>query len=66
MTRDRDMDFANITFEHYNLARIMVKLLRDDAMLENYRKAAATRACDYGYEAYLKRFEELVGRYVKR
>ncbi len=65
MTRERDMDFANITFEHYNLARIMVKLLRDDAMLEKYSVAAAARACDYGCDAYLKRFEELTGRYVK-
>ncbi len=66
MTYDRDMDFAHITEEHFNLAEVMVELLRDPEKMNRYHEAAAKRARDFGYDEYHTRFDELVkGSYAQ-
>ncbi len=66
MTYERDMDFAHITEEHFNLAEVMVELLRDPEKMKRYREAAVKRARDFGYSEYHMKFDELVkGAYAK-
>ncbi|MCR4595945.1 MAG: glycosyltransferase [Lachnospiraceae bacterium] len=65
MEFERDMDFAHITEEHFNLAEVMIELLRNEEKLRHYREAASKRAGAYGYEQYRDRFNELVSKYVQ-
>lgn len=56
MSRERDMDFAHFEDEHYNLAEVMIDLLRNDEMIERYKAAAKDRARTYDYDTYRRQF----------
>lgn len=66
MTYERDMDFAHITEEHFNLAEVMVELLRNPERMSHYHEAAAKRAREFAYSEYHERFDELAkGSYAQ-
>jgi N-acetylgalactosamine-N,N'-diacetylbacillosaminyl-diphospho-undecaprenol 4-alpha-N-acetylgalactosaminyltransferase len=56
MTRDRDMDFAHFEDEHYNLAEVMIELLKNEDRLNGYKEAAKRRAQAYDYKTYRRQF----------
>ncbi len=56
MTRDRDMDFAHFEDEHYNLAEVMIELLKNEERLNGYKEAAKRRAQAYDYKTYRRQF----------
>ena len=62
LSRERDMDSTNITDEERSLAEVMISLLQNKEMLENYKQAAAARAQKYSYEAYVENFSVLVDK----
>ncbi|MCR5595879.1 MAG: glycosyltransferase [Lachnospiraceae bacterium] len=60
LSYDKDMDFAHITAEHFNLAEAIVDLMHDDAKMASYSKKAMERARMFGYEEYHDNFDKLV------
>ena len=56
MTYEKDLDYAHITEEHFNLASVILSLLRDQDKLDSYHEKARERAREFGYEPYLKNF----------
>lgn len=59
MQRERNLNPDYISAEERRMADIVVKLLEDKEMLENYQKAAARRAQCFTYEKYREEFLEL-------
>ena len=55
MDAKKDLDASVITEEEKKLAGQMERLLSDEALHENYSRAAVTRAAQFSGEAYVER-----------
>lgn len=59
LSRERDLSTDKISMEEYNVAQVIIDLLRDEERLKKYKEAAASRAQDFTYDRYLEEFLKL-------
>ena len=59
MEKERNLDPADILPEEVHMADIVLELLEDDKKLENYQKAAVSRAQKFTFESYAEQFLKL-------
>ncbi len=59
MTEEKDLDSGHILPEEELMAKVILKLLTNDDLLQKYQKAAMDRAQDFTYERYVQQILDL-------